>query len=297
MSKQTLTLNASVSLLDNANDNEPKRFTALAYSGDIVPNYGYMGNIAIDLSSLINPADTVPLLRDHNSHDLNAIVGNGVLRLQDNALYIDGVLTEATESGKLVAALLQDKHPINLSIGIQASVRELKSPMLINGKTLSVQHVFENATVTEVSFVAVGADRSTNATALNFSQDQTHTNTTKEDKRMELEALQQENTALKAELATLKAEFATQQQQARAAEVTALFNAVGKEVTDESVKPYLAMDAVTFSAIATDMKTMHSAKQAQNSALFSRQTPLSAPTTESKNAGALLLNAVEQLTV
>jgi hypothetical protein len=153
--------------------------------------------------------------------------------------------------------------------------------------------ILRNSSLREVSVVALGADGATSLAI--FSQ-----STKQEDNRMELKALQEENATLKAqiatanaELSTLKAEFAAKQLETRTNEVKALFSAVGKEATDDTIKPYLSMDNATFSAVSKDMQAM---KPQHDRALFSMQTPRTMQTTTDNNsAGSLLMSAIEKL--
>ena len=79
------------------------RFKGIAYSGGIIPSRGYMGDVAIDLSSLKNPdAQNLPVLIDHSAQ-IDCIAGKGALSRVGNALHITGELTQATDSGKKIA--------------------------------------------------------------------------------------------------------------------------------------------------------------------------------------------------
>jgi hypothetical protein len=123
---------------------EPKRFAGIAYSGGVVPNYGWYGDIAIDLATLRNPQGRVPVLIDHD-RAINKIAGQGELAVDDNALVITGELTDVTETGRMVAGLLTGGFPLQMSIGIQAETEELKAPQQINGRELAVRHGFRHA--------------------------------------------------------------------------------------------------------------------------------------------------------
>jgi hypothetical protein len=94
------------------------RFTGIAYSGGVIPSYGYMGDVAIDLSTLQNPdAQNLPVLIDHNAA-IDSIAGKGNLTRVGNALHITGELTAATEAGRQISALMAEGYPLQMSVGM-----------------------------------------------------------------------------------------------------------------------------------------------------------------------------------
>lgn len=242
----------------------PVRFTGVAYSGGQVPNYGWLGDIAIDLESLKNPAGQVPVLADH-ADKINSIAGHGVLSIQTTALgerglQIDGQLSKATDAGKQVAALLEEGFPIQMSVRLSgATLRETEGQITVNGRTVKCEHVFENATVREVSFVPVGADPNTGASAAFSATQSTKTPTSpKEGTPM---ARSQEDQAeidrLTAANAALSAQVAEAQKTARTAALSALFSEVGREMpAADKLAPYLEMSDAAFSVFSADMREM-----------------------------------------
>ena len=84
----------------------PGKFTGIAYSGGVVPDYGWLGDVAIDLATLQNPDDRVPVLVDHDRR-IDKLAGSGNLALDNGALVIRGDLTDATETGRTVALLMR----------------------------------------------------------------------------------------------------------------------------------------------------------------------------------------------
>jgi hypothetical protein len=99
------------------------RFTGVAYSGGVIPSYGWLGDVAIDLATLQNPdAQNIPVLIDHSA-EIENIAGKGNLSRQGHALHITGELTQATEAGRQVAALMLEGYPLQLSVGMQAKQR------------------------------------------------------------------------------------------------------------------------------------------------------------------------------
>jgi hypothetical protein len=148
----------------------PRPFSGVAYSGGVIPDYGWMGDVAIDLATLKNPqGDELPILVDHDQR-IDGIAGKGRLFTSIDAdglpfLAAEGELSDATEAGRKVASLFAEGFPVQLSVGMHANVRETSGLIQINGRELKVAAVFENAVVRKVSFVAVGADPDTQAHA------------------------------------------------------------------------------------------------------------------------------------
>lgn len=247
----------------------PRKFVGIAYSGGVVPDYAWLGDVAIDLATLKNPDGRVPALVDHDRR-IDKIAGHGELALDDGALVIAGELTDATETGRTIAALLAANFPLQMSVGITGELVELKAPELINGRMMSVRHVFRNAEVMEVSFVPVGADRDT-AAAASFNRKQESTMTRSAEDTALIEAKDAEITALKAEIGDLKNQMKAQAEMARKAALTALFAEVGKEMPekDDALAPYLSMTDAAFAAYAADLRAL---RPQHDPALFSRQS-------------------------
>ena len=248
----------------------PRKFTGIAYSGGVVPDYAWLGDVAIDLATLKNPDGRVPALVDHDRR-IDKIAGHGELALDDGALVIAGELTDATETGRTIAALLAANFPLQMSVGISGELVELKAPEVINGRTMSVRHVFRNAEVLEVSFVPVGADRDTAASASFNRQQQESTMTRSAEDTALIEAKDAEITALKAEIGDLKTQMKAQAEMARKTALTALFAEVGKEMPekDDALAPYLSMSDAAFAAYAADLRAL---RPQHDPALFARQS-------------------------
>jgi hypothetical protein len=286
----------------------PIRFTGVAYSGGQVPNYGWLGDIAIDLESLKNPSGQVPVLADHADR-INSIAGHGVLSIQttpigERGLQIDGQLTKATDAGKQVAALLDEGFPIQMSVRLSgATLRETEGEITVNGRAVKCEHVFENATIREVSFVPVGADPATGASAAFSAKQSTQTPTSpKEGTAMALSAEQQaEFDALKAQNAALATQVADSQKAARTAALSALFSEVGRDMpAAEKLAPYLEMSDAAFSVFSADMRELKAkskpAGRQVDPSLFSAQSAgRKASETGEQKPGDALFAAVDAL--
>lgn len=261
----------------------PIRFSGIAYSGGVVPSYGWLGDIAIDLSTIKNPSGTLPTLACHDDRSLDGITGHGAIAIEslgagESELRINGQLSKVTKGGQQVAGLLEEEFPIQMSVRLAgATLREMDGPALINGRMLDVAYVFENATIREVSFVPVGADPATGASAA-FSATQSTPTKPQEGKPMARSAEDQaEIDRLTAANAALAAQVADAQKTARTAALSALFAEVGRDMPAEDKRaPYLEMSEAAFSAFAEDLRAIKaSAKPAPRQvdpALFSAQS-------------------------
>lgn len=274
------------------------RFSGVAYSGGVIPAYGWHGDVAIDLDSLQNPdGDSLPVLENHDGR-IEAIAGRGVINRFVNEdgiaeLRIEGALTSATEAGRRVAQLLAEGFPLQLSVGMTANLRETSEPIQINGQTLKVAAVFENALIRECSFVPVGADPDTKVARLSFhdfqpAKEQPMTRSP-EDAAL-IEGLQAKVEELEARLAALRDEK-------RAAELAALFDTIGRDLPQgDALKPYLSMDDAAFAVFAADLKSVAAAaKPKADGALFSSVATKKAADEDKRREAVSLSAAVERL--
>ena len=281
------------------------RFTGVAYSGGVIPSYGWLGDVAIDLASLQNPdAQNVPVLIDHST-EIESIAGKGNLTLVGNALHITGELTRATDAGKQIAALMAEGYPLQLSVGMQASLRETTETtrtQQINGQNISVKAVFERARIIEVSFVPTGADPHTSAAQFSakplepVSQPATMkgvimTRST-EDQAL-IDGLQAQITSFTDQVASLQAAQVAATEATRTAELGALFTELGRDLPAD-VKPYIAMSADSFKAYASDLRANKPAPR--DRALFSAQSTNKAGKSDGADRTTALFAAVQSLT-
>jgi phage head maturation protease len=240
-----------------ANGGIPKRFAGVAYSGGLVPGYGWNGDSAIDLSSVVLPEKPVFALVDHD-HGQRA--GQGRLSLDGQTIQFQGEFFSSTDAGKEVAALFAENAPWELSVGFTADAAGFEKPTAIelNGQTLTVTTVFKNARIREVSFVPAGADPNTRVTAFSRSTPSEATPVDETaDLKAQVEALRTELAAEKEARASAETRIAEIQMAARRTEVTALFNEMGREdASDDALQHYLEMSAETFAAVAADLKAL-----------------------------------------
>lgn len=162
-----VTLLCSAIEAPSAEDALPKRFSGIAYSGGVVPNFGWSGDVVIDLSTMKMPTKRVFALINHDP-DQRA----GVLSISQSgdAVRVDGEFLD-TEAGRSVASEFKQGAPWEFSVGLQGKSRSVdrSTPVTVNGRQMTVDTIIENAHFREVSFVPAGADP--NTTAIAFSME------------------------------------------------------------------------------------------------------------------------------
>ena len=270
----------------------PQHFSGVCYSGGVIPGYGQMGDSAIDLSSLQVPdKDMFALV----NHDPNQRAGKCRLVNHGTHLAIEGEFL-STKSGSDVATEFSQGAPWEFSVGINMKAQATKTPrtLTINGQSLTVQTLFSQAKVREVSFVPAGADPNTQAVAFAMA-DSTEEDSMNEELTAALDAekaarktvelalteSQEKVTSLCAELETVKTELATANLAADTANaafdavteelttvrlsireqaVKALFSSLGRDYTAELAAPYIALPNDAFALLNRDV-TEFSVKQ------------------------------------
>lgn len=239
-------------------DDLPTRFSGVAYSGGLIPQFGVFGDAAIDLATL-QPSERLFMLVNH---DPNERAGHGRVWIENNALHVEGQFSRSTEAGRQIAAEFRDGAPWQLSVGLQYQAQRPKEPLLVNGQTLSVKTLFTHAAVREVSFVPMGADPHTFVTA--FAAD-----LNPEEPSLSTE-LESKITALEHQVADLSGQLAAEKTAREAAEsalsavkmsarmsaVKALFADMNKDFSDEAAQPYLAIPDEAFAALAADLRAL-----------------------------------------
>lgn len=141
------------------------RVSMLAYSGGVMTVPGW-GAVVIDLDGL-NISGQVVFLSGHKN-DLGEIIGHGRAQVHGNALYVEGVLTEATPAGRQTLALAREGVELRASVGVEPRrTRKVRAgdTVQVNGRTLKAEGgsftLIEKGRLREVSVVAVGADAET----------------------------------------------------------------------------------------------------------------------------------------
>lgn len=247
----------------------PKRFSGVAYSGGVVPDYGWFGDVAIDLSTLKLPEGAIFALLDH---DPSQRVGKLTPRIEGNKLLIEGEFFASTAAGKEVAGLFAEDAPWQLSVGIQATAvsGDKKRTVKCNSQTLEIDTLLSDASLREVSFVPVGADPHTSAQAFARKPSPSKGNT------MTIEELQAQVADLTAKLSeqtqradAAVAEATTMKAAARTAQLAQLSADLGRELSDGETKTLSALGDDAYQVIALSLKG--SPRQMAAAHLFSAQ--------------------------
>lgn len=250
----------------------PSRFSGTCYSGGVIPNYGFHGDAVIDLSTLKPPSKPIFALVNH---DKNQRAGRLTLGADGTHVWIaDGAFLPSA-SGKQVSEEFAAGAPWEFSVGINADVRRFDRPtqVEVNGQTVTVDTVFENARVREVSFVPAGADPNTEAHA--FEQQEQHDMQEIAELKAQLEAERELAVSRKTDLEKAKAdldemklafdaasdrmeralaELKALKAERRADAVKALFADVGREFSAESAARYADLSDESFAFVAAELR-------------------------------------------
>lgn len=278
----------------------PRNFTGTAYSGGVIPQYGWFGDVVIDLSTMKTPTKPVFALINH---DTNQRAGKCELSQVGGKIEVLGTFSQSTSAGQQVAAEFAEGAPWEFSVGINAEFESFKKPKLVevNGQSVTVNGVFRNASVREVSFVPAGADPNTKAVAFQQQElpinlelimsDELNTklelmNQLNADLQLKLSAMQDEHAQVVADLKTRLAAETTQTKEqferanalmtelsqfktaVRLEAIKSLFADMNKDFSETSAQPYQYMGDEQFAAIAADFRSMKPVVN-PNSALFS----------------------------
>lgn len=245
------------------NSSLPTGFSGIAYSGGVVPNYGWYGDTAIDLASVTLPERIFALV----NHDDEERAGHCRVWLEGDAIRVAGQFSKATEAGQSVAAEFAEGAPWKLSVGFNANV-EINDPprsIDINGRPLIVNAIFRNARILEVSFVPSDADPNTSVSAFSASPTIKQEPSMSDDLKAQVESLTAQLAAANARADTAESALADSRKTARLSAVKALFSALGREYDDAKAVPYLEMSDAVFAAVSADMQA---AKPARDESLF-----------------------------
>jgi len=146
----------------------PPRFSMEAYSGGVIKDHWYWGDLIIDLEGMKLPGKPIPSLRDHNP---GQIVGwTEKIDTSRGAVDVEGVFSRTTDAGKEALALAREHFPWQASVYVPVtSIEEVKKDedVTVNGHKLKGPlTIFRKTTLAEVSFCALGADSNTSAVAM-----------------------------------------------------------------------------------------------------------------------------------
>lgn len=255
----------------------PRRFSGIAYSGGLIPGYGWHGDSVIDLASFTLPPGPLFALVDH---DPTQRAGRFTASLTDHHIQIDGEFFTTTEAGREVSGLCAEGAPWQLSVGIRGQIDESSAPreLAINGQTLTARTVFRHASLLEVSFVPVGADPATAVTAFaQLPEEDTMDPSALAALTAEIAALKDQVVALTTERNAAHAALANHRAELRHAAITELSAQTALEISAEQRAVLIALSDADYQVMAG----MMTARPAAPEHLFSEQaTAGAAPTVD-----------------
>jgi len=163
-----LTANAVFDVLSASGDTGDAalpRFRMLAYTGSPMRIAGWRFPVVVDLAGMVIPSQSRPI---RFSHDATAGVGHtDSIRVESGQLEATGVISRDTVAAREVVTSSKNGFPWQASIG--ASVDEFEfvkenQTVTVNGKEHSGPvNVVRKSTLSEISFVDLGADGQTSA--------------------------------------------------------------------------------------------------------------------------------------
>jgi outer membrane murein-binding lipoprotein Lpp len=246
-------------------EGDGRKFSGLAYSGGYIPQL--MG--VIDLEST-KVADSMPLLLLHNDEKVIGVVEDYTL---NGKLTVNGEIhSDIDEDAASVVAKAKRGNRYQMSVGVfNANEYYVKAgeKVTVNGRDFTgPMVVLKNGFIREVSVVPLGADAETEAQFFSQSKSGAPAMKTAEQLAADVETLTAQVTKLTADNAQLTADLKAANDKvslseaaakkaaddARTAEVKAIFKAIGQEIKDDEVKPYLDMSADQFKAVTVHLK-------------------------------------------
>ena len=146
---------------------DDRSFAGVAYSGNIIKNHPFWGDLIFDISTMTSKP-RIPIL---SNHDMDKIVGSGKLSFSDR-VEVQGTISKTTKHGQEAFALIKEEgFPMQESVYIEPeSIRNLQKgeKATINGQQLvGPATIFIGGKIKEVSLTPLGADSETSTTVFN----------------------------------------------------------------------------------------------------------------------------------
>jgi len=156
-------------LLQPAEEGGKPRFRLAAYSGGIIPNHWWWGNVALDLDGMAMGRPDIPVLREHISECLVGYADR--VAVEPEGLVVEGPFNLVTKDSKEVYELAKVGHPWQASIYFAEphTIEEVSAGETaeVNGRTLTGPGtVFRKWRLREASFCTLGADENTSGRSL-----------------------------------------------------------------------------------------------------------------------------------
>lgn len=226
---------------------QARQFAGVAYSGEVIANHYYWGDVVFDVATITMQEKTAALI----DHDRAQRAGyTTAYDTKGGELKVSGVLLNNAH-GMAVAEDSDQGFPWQMSIHIEpARVDQISAGTVeVNGRTYTAPiTVFRDSKVVEVTFTATGWDVNTSATAFSrgdLIKGQEMDLKEKNDLLAELQAA-------KDEAATLREQLAQFSKAARLDKIESLFGDIGRDfsATAEDVIQFAAMADAAFDGAA-----------------------------------------------
>lgn len=139
-----------------------RKFSGVAYSGDMIRNHWHWGDVLFDIAST-RAKPRVPALLEHLS---SQIVGSGSLTFGTD-MRIEGLMSSVSPHAKFVGDQADEGFPWQMSVFIEPGTIEKVAAgkqFAMNGRQfVGPATIFRDSEIREVSFCATGADSKTHA--------------------------------------------------------------------------------------------------------------------------------------
>lgn len=232
-----------------AAEGDRRKFSGIAYSGDVVTGHWYWDAVIFDLSTT-TAKGTVPALIEHNR---NQRCGVGQVAINPDNITISGSLL-SNEHGSAVASDADEGFPWELSVHIEPGSTErvlAGTTVVVNGRSIpGPVTIFRNSQIREVSFTPTGADERTSARVFSQSAQDTATVAETKDQTARIAELESQLAAEKAVRLEVETKFAATQKAARTEQVKKLFEARGESFTEADAEPFYDMSEAQFACVS-----------------------------------------------
>ena len=165
-SEKEIEFNLTLSDADvQAEDGAPPTFAMVAYTGDAIAQPRFDVPVVVDLSGMSITKKSRPILKDH---DTSQIVGHTTdIENDKRTLTASGVISGASEAAAEVVATAKKGFQWQASIGARVtSFEHVKegTTVELNGRSFEGPIIVaKKSRLSEISFVALGADDATSA--------------------------------------------------------------------------------------------------------------------------------------
>ena len=161
-----ITATAPVEIQAAGGEGKRPTFSIVGYTGAVMSVGGFYSQVILDLTGLKAAGQEIPALR---SHDHDRIVGQtDAVRIDAEGVRLTGTITGDNTDAAEITSQAKNGFRWRASIGASVERREFLDPgktTTVNGREVTGPLVIaREATLQEISFVAIGADGQTSAT-------------------------------------------------------------------------------------------------------------------------------------